>query len=151
MTIHELMMNEAIEQAKKAEAIGEVPIGAVIEKDGEVLAAAHNLRESEQNPTAHAEILAIQAASQKLGSWRLVDCNLYVTLEPCPMCAGAIIQSRVETLIFGASDPKAGCSGTLMNLPQDERFNHRSKVIPGVKADECAALLTNFFRKLRGK
>lgn len=149
MTDHELYMRLAIDEAKKAEAIGEVPIGAVLVKDGEVIASAHNLRETTQQPTAHAEVLAIQKASERLGTWRLCDCTLYVTLEPCPMCAGAIIQARVDTVVYGATDPKAGCAGTLMNLLQDGRFNHVAEVVPGVLAEECGALLTDFFRRLR--
>ncbi|TCP22120.1 tRNA-adenosine deaminase [Scopulibacillus darangshiensis] len=150
-TAHESFMEKAIEEAEKAEAIGEVPIGAVIVKDGEVIASAHNLRETTQQPMAHAECLAIQDASRKLGTWRLSGCALYVTLEPCPMCAGAIIQSRVDTVVYGASDPKAGCAGTLMNLPEDPRFNHRAEVISGISGDACGQMLTAFFRKLRAK
>lgn len=149
MTDYDFFMDKAIEEAKRAEAVEEVPIGSVIVKDHEVLASGYNLRESTQQPTAHAELLAIEKASQRLGTWRLEDCDLYVTLEPCPMCAGAILQSRVGRVIFGASDPKAGCCGTLMNLPEDGRFNHVTEVISGVKASECAGLLTSFFKKLR--
>ncbi|MFC4619743.1 tRNA adenosine(34) deaminase TadA [Camelliibacillus cellulosilyticus] len=148
---HEHFMKEAIAEAVKAESLGEVPIGAVIVKDGQVIARAHNLRETTQQPLAHAECLAIHAASDYLGTWRLTDCTLYVTLEPCPMCAGAILQSRIETVVFGASDPKAGCCGTLMNLLQDSRFNHMTEVISGVMEDTCAGLLSNFFRALRMK
>jgi len=148
---HELFMSMALEEARKAEAIGEVPIGCVIVKDGEVIASAHNKRETTQQPTAHAEILAIQTASEKLGTWRLTDCDLYVTLEPCPMCAGAILQARIKTVVYGASDPKAGCCGTLMNLLEDQRFNHMCEVIPGVCAEACGEILTQFFRRLREK
>ncbi|MBM7645557.1 tRNA(adenine34) deaminase [Scopulibacillus daqui] len=151
MEKHEYYMKKAIEEAKKAEEIGEVPIGAVIVKDNEVIAAAHNLRETTQEPMAHAECLAIREASRKLGTWRLTGCQLYVTLEPCPMCAGAIIQSRLDAVIFGAYDPKAGCAGTLMNLVEDQRFNHRAEVISGVLEDSCAHILTSFFKKLREK
>lgn len=146
---HESYMMLAIEEAKKAEAIGEVPIGAIIVKDDEVIASSYNLRESRQKASAHAELLAIEKANEVVGSWRLEECTLYVTLEPCPMCAGAILQSRIPSVVFGAYDPKAGCTGTLMNLLDDSRFNHRAEVIPEVLEGECARLLTDFFRKLR--
>lgn len=151
MDTHERWMEEAIKEAKKAEAIREVPIGAVIVKDGQVIARGHNLRETSHDPTAHAEMIAIREASVALGAWRLLDCTLYVTLEPCPMCAGAIVQSRIPTVVYGTPDPKAGCAGTLMNLLQEERFNHRTELVPGVLQEQCAALLTDFFRGLRGK
>ncbi|EKN68746.1 tRNA adenosine(34) deaminase TadA [Schinkia azotoformans] len=147
----ELFMKAAIEEAKKAEAIGEVPIGAVIVKDGEIISTAYNLRETEQRAVAHAELLVIDDACQKLGTWRLSETTLYVTLEPCPMCAGAIVLSRVDRVVYGAKDPKGGCAGTLMNLLQDDRFNHMAEVTSGVLEDECAALLSNFFRGLREK
>lgn len=148
---HEKFMELAIAEANKASAIGETPVGAVIVKDNQVIASAHNRREIDGNPLAHAEILAIHSASQTLGGWRLLDCTLYVTLEPCPMCAGAIIQSRIPTVVYGATDPKAGCAGSLMNLLDDSRFNHQVSVISGVKEDECGLLLKDFFRKLRSK
>lgn len=151
MNDHERWMEEAIREAAKAEALREVPIGAVIVKDGQIIGRGHNLRETSLDPTAHAEMIAIREASESLGAWRLLDCTLYVTLEPCPMCAGAIVQSRVKTVVYGAPDPKAGCAGTLMNLIQEDRFNHRAELIDGVLRERCAALLTNFFRKLRGK
>ena len=152
MTSHdELFMKAAIEEAKKAEAIGEVPIGAVIVKDGEIISTAYNLRETEQRAIAHAELLAIDDACQKLGTWRLSDTTLYVTLEPCPMCAGAIVLSRVDRVVYGAKDPKGGCAGTLMNLLQEDRFNHTAEVTSGVLEEECAALLSNFFKGLREK
>ena len=144
-------MRQAIKEAEKAEAIGEVPIGAVIVKDGEIVARAHNLRGSHSSATAHAELLAIEEACQTLEAWRLAECTLYVTLEPCPMCAGAIVQSRIPTVVYGASDPKAGCAGTLMNLLDEPRFNHRSTVVGGCLEEECAAQLTTFFRKLRAR
>ncbi len=147
----ELFMKAAIAEAKKAETIGEVPIGAVIVKDGEIISTAYNLRETEQRAIAHAELLAIDAACQKLGTWRLSETTLYVTLEPCPMCAGAIVLSRVDRVVYGAKDPKGGCAGTLMNLLQDDRFNHVAEVTSGVLEDECAALLSNFFKGLREK
>jgi tRNA(adenine34) deaminase len=148
---HIRWMREAIEEAKKAEALREVPIGAVIVKNNEIIGRGHNLRESTLDPTAHAEIIAIRQASQSLDAWRLLDCKLYVTLEPCPMCSGAIVQARVPQVIYGTPDPKAGCAGTLMNLLQEPRFNHESNVISGVLQEECAQLLTQFFRRLRGK
>ncbi|WP_377863667.1 tRNA adenosine(34) deaminase TadA [Bacillus sp. R86525] len=144
-------MQLAIEEAKKAEAIQEVPIGAVIVLDDKVISVAHNLRETEQRSIAHAELLAIDEACKKLGTWRLEDATLYVTLEPCPMCAGGIVLSRVKRVVYGASDPKGGCAGTLMNLLTDERFNHQCEVVAGVLEEECGTLLTNFFRELRKK
>lgn len=145
----ERFMRLAIEEAKKAEAIGEVPIGCVIVKGDEVIAMGHNRRETDLLAAAHAEMIAIESANETLQNWRLEDCELYVTLEPCPMCAGAIVLSRVKRVIFGAHDPKGGCCGTLMNLVQDERFNHQAEVTENVLAEECGALLTDFFRDLR--
>ncbi|MBG9732801.1 tRNA adenosine(34) deaminase TadA [Paenibacillus alvei] len=144
-------MRMAIEEAHKAEAIGEVPIGAVVVHQNEIIGRGYNLRETSLDSTAHAEMIAIREASEHLQAWRLLDCTLYVTLEPCPMCAGAIVQSRVPTVVYGTTDPKAGCAGTLMNLLQEPRFNHRAEVIEGVLQEECAAMLTQFFRRLRGK
>ncbi|TWI52862.1 tRNA adenosine(34) deaminase TadA [Halalkalibacter nanhaiisediminis] len=151
MNIHEKWMNLALLEAEKAESIGEVPIGAVIVQGDELIAAAHNRRESDQQALAHAELIAIKEACEKLGSWRLMNCTLYVTLEPCPMCAGAIVQSRIETVVYGANDPKAGCAGTLMNLLDEPRFNHRTKVIAGCLEEECGSRLTSFFRQLRDR
>jgi tRNA(adenine34) deaminase len=142
-------MREAIKEAEKAEELKEVPIGAVIVIEGRVVARAHNLRENEQNAIAHAELLAIDQACKELHSWRLEDATLYVTLEPCPMCAGAIMLSRVKRVVYGAADPKGGCAGTLMNLLEDERFNHQSEVIGGVLEKECGQILSDFFRKIR--
>lgn len=142
-------MREAIKEAEKAEELKEVPIGAVIVIEGRVVARAHNLRENEQNAIAHAELLAIDQACKELHSWRLEDATLYVTLEPCPMCAGAIMLSRVKRVVYGATDPKGGCAGTLMNLLEDERFNHQSEVIGGVLEKECGQILSDFFRKIR--
>lgn len=144
-------MKEAIAEAKRAEDIGEVPIGAVIVRGDEIIGRGYNLRETTQDATAHAEIVAIREASQQIGAWRLLDCRLYVTLEPCPMCAGAIVQSRIPQVIYGTHDPKAGCAGTLMNLLQESRFNHQTEVIQDVLQEECSTMLTQFFRKLRGK
>lgn len=147
--IHETFMHEAIAEAKKAEAIGEVPIGAVVVFDGKVIGRGYNLRETSHRPTAHAEMIAIEQASQYLSAWRLLNCQLYVTLEPCPMCAGAILQARIPLLIYGTTDPKAGCAGTLMNLLQDDRFNHRTEIIKDVLQQQCGEMLSSFFRKLR--
>lgn len=142
-------MQEAISEALKAGQIGEVPIGAVIVVDDQIVSRAHNLRESEQRSIAHAELLAIDEACKTIGSWRLEDAVLYVTLEPCPMCAGAIVLSRVKKVVFGAYDPKGGCAGTLINLLDDERFNHQSEVVGGVLENQCGELLSQFFRDLR--
>lgn len=142
-------MNQAIREAKVAEKHGEVPIGAVIVFRGEVIATGRNSREASQSATGHAEMLAIEEANQFLGSWRLEDCVMYVTLEPCPMCAGAIIQSRIPRVVYGAKDPKAGCAGTLMNLLQDNRFNHTAEVIPGIMEEECGTMLSHFFKQIR--
>jgi tRNA(adenine34) deaminase len=144
-------MKEALEEARKAEILREVPIGAVVIKAGEIVGRGYNLRETSADPTAHAEMIAIKEASDRLGAWRLLGCTLYVTLEPCPMCAGAIVQSRIPKVVYGTSDPKAGCAGTLMNLLQEPRFNHEAVVISGVLQEECASVLSQFFRKLRGK
>jgi tRNA(adenine34) deaminase len=155
MTIDDLSdeyyMKEAIKEAKKAEALFEVPIGAVVVIEGKIISRAHNLRESKQSAVAHAEILAIEQACQLVGSWRLENASLYVTLEPCAMCSGAIILSRVKRVVYGAADPKGGCAGTFMNLLQDERFNHQSEVTSGVLEEECGQLLSDFFRQLRKK
>lgn len=145
----EHFMSEAIKEAKKAEELDEVPIGAVIVLNGEIISRAHNLRENEQNAIAHAELLAIDQACKKLGSWRLEDTTLYVTLEPCPMCSGAIILSRVKRVVYGAGDPKGGCAGTLMNLLQDQRFNHHCELAAGIMEEECSQMLSNFFRQIR--
>lgn len=144
-------MNLAIEEAKKAAEIGEVPIGAVIVYQGEVIAKAYNLRETTQNATTHAELIAIQEACKTIGSWRLEETTLYVTLEPCPMCAGAILQSRIPRVVYGARDMKAGCVDSLYRLLNDSRFNHMCEVTEGVLAEECGSLLSQFFRDLREK
>lgn len=144
-------MLAALQEAKDAARIGEVPIGAVVVRDGQIIGRGHNLREHSQDSTLHAEILAIQEACMTIGSWRLEDCDLYVTLEPCPMCAGAMINSRVRTCYFGALDPKAGVAGSLGNLLADTRFNHQVQVVAGVHEQEAAALLQTFFRAIRAK
>lgn len=149
MTDDEKYMHLAILEAKKAREMDEVPIGAIIVHQDELIAAGYNIRETTQSALSHAELIAIKEANEKLGSWRLEDCTLYVTLEPCPMCAGAIVQSRIERVVYGARDPKAGCAGTLMNLLNDNRFNHQTEVTKGVLETECSSLLTDFFRDLR--
>lgn len=146
---HYKYMKEALKEAQKAEVIGEVPIGAVIVKDAKIIAWGHNMKEVLKDPTAHAEIIAIKNASHDLGGWRLSGCTLYVTLEPCQMCSGAIIQSRIDHLVYATRDPKAGCAGSLCNLVQDKRFNHFVQVTEGIYEEEAAMLLKNFFRKLR--
>ncbi|HNR29827.1 MAG TPA: tRNA adenosine(34) deaminase TadA [Candidatus Hydrogenedentes bacterium] len=146
---HERRMRYAIREAELARDAGETPVGCVIMHEGRIIGKGHNLRETLQDPTAHAEIIAITAAASALGSWRLENTRLYVTLEPCPMCAGAIILARIPEVYFGALDPKAGCAGSLMNLLADGRFNHRPAVFPGILADECGGLLTTFFRDIR--
>lgn len=142
-------MKEAIIEAKKAEAIGEVPIGAIIVYDDQIIARASNLRETTQNAVTHAELLAIQQACKKVGSWRLEDTTLYVTLEPCPMCAGAILQARIPRVVYGARDPKAGCVHSLYQLLNDSRLNHECDVTEGVLKEECGMLLTQFFKQIR--
>lgn len=151
MTRDEQFMIEALKEAEKAAAIREVPIGAVVVLGDEIIGRGHNLRETTQNAVTHAEMLAIQEACERMGTWRLEGAELYVTLEPCPMCSGAIILSRVEKVIYGAKDPKAGCAGTLMNLLDDERFNHQCVVVPGVMEQECGEMLSSFFKDLRAR
>ncbi|MGP4082836.1 tRNA adenosine(34) deaminase TadA [Pseudalkalibacillus sp. R45] len=148
-SIDEMFMKKAIEMAQKAASIGEVPIGAVVVKDEEIIASGYNLRETEQRSVAHAELIAIDEACKALGTWRLEGCTLYVTLEPCPMCSGAIVLSRVERVVYGACDPKGGCAGTLMNLLDEPRFNHQAIVTSGVLEEECGEMLSSFFRDLR--
>jgi tRNA(adenine34) deaminase len=148
-----LMMRRALELARQAAAIGEVPVGAIVfrDADGVVLGEGYNRREIDNDPTAHAELIAIRAAAATQGDWRLSGCTLIVTLEPCPMCAGLIVNARLDRLVFGAADPKAGAAGSLFTLTTDPRLNHRVTPIPGVLADDSAALLREFFRGLRGK
>ena len=147
MTDFELM-GAALEEARKAAALGEVPVGAVVAKDGEIISAAHNTRETEKNALHHAELLAIDAACKKLGGWRLWQCELFVTLEPCPMCAGAIINARIPRVVYGASDRKCGAVDSVCSLFSME-FNNHPQVESGVREAECGALLTEFFRNLR--
>ena len=142
-------MREALVEAGRAEALAEVPIGAVLVQAGEIIGRGHNLRETAQDPTAHAEMIAIRQAAEKLGSWRLLDCTLYVTLEPCVMCMGGIILARIPFLVYGCRDPKVGAVGSIYNLAEDERFNHRVEVREGVLQEECSSQLSDFFRRLR--
>ena len=142
-------MREALREAGYAAAEDEVPIGAVMVWNGRVIAKGHNMTERLADPTAHAEMIAIQKACKKLGTWRLEDCELYVTLEPCPMCAGAILQSRIKKVIYGAKDPKGGCIDSCMKMYETKGFNHYPEVLSGILDEECASLLTNFFRKKR--
>ena len=144
------MMQRAIAAAQRAAEMGEVPVGAVIFRGDDVLAEAHNLRESQADPTAHAEILALRQAARKVGSWRLDGCSIAVTLEPCPMCAGALVNARVDRLVYGAPDPKMGCVDTLYELCTDARFNHRMEVVRGVMREACGDLLSRFFAARRG-
>ena len=143
MTDEELM-RAALDEAREAAALGEVPVGAVVAKDGEIIARAHNLRESGKNATYHAELMAIDAACKALGGWRLWQCELFGTLEPCPMCTGAAINSRLVRVVYGAKDPRAGCCGSLIDLTALP-FNHRPQLVGGVREDECADLLREFF------
>ena len=147
----ERWMRLALEEARAAEALGEVPVGAVIARGGEVVARGHNLTHTLQDPTMHAEMVAIRRAAEATGHWRLLDCTLYVTLEPCTMCSGAIVLARLPRLVYGAPDPKAGMCGSLENLVQDRRLNHRVALVPGVLAEECGELLRAFFRARRRK
>ncbi|MFD1673570.1 tRNA adenosine(34) deaminase TadA [Alicyclobacillus fodiniaquatilis] len=142
-------MRLALDEARKAAARGEVPIGAVVVRNGEVVGAGHNLRETWRDPTAHAELIALQAASRRLGAWRLTDCDIYVTLEPCPMCSGAIMLSRVRRLIFGATDVKGGAVISKIPLLEPGRWNHTPEIHAGVLTDECAYLLKDFFQNMR--
>jgi tRNA(adenine34) deaminase len=144
-------MDLAISEARLAIAHGDVPVGAVIVRDGTVLATRHNERELIGDPTAHAEILAIRDAAAIVGNWRLDDCTMVVTLEPCAMCAGALVNARMGALVFGAFDPKAGAAGSLMSLVTDPRLNHRMPVVAGVEAERCGALLVDFFAARRGR
>jgi len=146
---HQRHMHEALKEAALAMSEGEVPVGCVIVHDDRIIGRGHNQREMLQDATAHAEMIAISAACQTLGTWRLEDCTMYVTLEPCPMCAGAIVMSRVRELVFGANDPKAGACGTLFDIVRDERLNHTVEVIAGVMAQDARILLQEFFRNLR--
>ena len=153
MTTHdsddERWMREALAEAMRADAHGDVPVGAVIVVGGQAIGRGHNRREADRDPTAHAEVLAIREAARALGTWYLVDAVLYVTQEPCPMCAGALVNARVDRLVYGVADPKAGAAGTLFDILRDERLNHRVAVESGVLGEECGALLRDFFRARR--
>jgi len=144
-----LMMSEALHEARRAYALDEVPIGCIITHGGKIIARAANERTTRGNALYHAEILAIDQACKAIGDWRLEDCRLYVTIEPCPMCAGAIIQARIPVVVYGAKNPKAGCAGSILNILEEPRFNHQAKVIPGVLEDECAGLMREFFQRFR--
>jgi tRNA(adenine34) deaminase len=147
---HVRAMEVALEEARQAERHGDVPIGAAIYRDGELLARAGNERELRKDPTAHAEVLAIRAAAERLGGWRLPDTTLYVTLEPCAMCAGAIVLARIPTVVFGTPDPKAGAAGSVLDVLAEAALNHRPEVIQGIRQEECAAVLREFFASRRG-
>ena len=148
---HEKYMKDAIRQAKKAAALGEVPIGCVIVHDGQVIGRGYNRRNTDKSTLAHAEITAIKRASKKLGDWRLEECTMYVTLEPCQMCSGAIVQSRMTRVVVGCMNPKAGCAGSILNLLQMPQFNHQVELTTGVLEEECSQMMKTFFKELREK
>lgn len=149
MTVDERYMKEALKQAKRAYALDEVPIGCVIVQNDKIIARGYNRRNTDKNTLAHAELTAIRRASKKTGDWRLEDCTIYITLEPCQMCAGAIVQSRLKRVVIGAMNPKAGCAGSVLNLLEMPEFNHQAEVERGVLEEECSGLLKEFFRQLR--
>lgn len=149
MNENEKYMKEAIKQAKKAYAIGEVPIGCVIVYENKIIGRGYNRRTIDKNPLAHAEMIAIKKASKKMGDWRLEDCTMYVTLEPCQMCSGAIVQARMKKVVVGCMNPKAGCAGSILNLLQVEKFNHQVELEIGVLQEECSMMMKNFFKELR--
>jgi tRNA(adenine34) deaminase len=151
MDEHLLFLEEAIKEAELAAAIGEVPIGAVVVCNGEVVGRGHNLRERDNDPTAHAEICALRDAGKNLGTWRLENCTLYVTMEPCPMCCGALINSRVHTVVFGASEPKFGSAGSQLNLLQFPGFNHNVHIVGPIAQERCSQMMKDFFAELRRK
>ena len=151
MTTDEKYMRAALKQAEKAYNLGETPIGCVIVHEDKIIARGYNRRNTDKNPLAHAEVAAIKKASKKLGDWRLEECTLYVTLEPCQMCAGAIVQSRMKKVVIGSMNPKAGCAGSVLNLLQMQQFNHQVEIEKGVLGEECSAMLSAFFRELRQK
>ena len=148
-SIHEKYMKEALKQAKKAYALGEVPIGCVIVHQGKIIGRGYNRRNTDKNTLAHAEITAINRASKHIGDWRLEDCTMYVTLEPCQMCAGAIVQARIPQLVMGCMNPKAGCAGSILNILDIPQFNHQAEAIRGVLEQECSDILKLFFTQLR--
>lgn len=149
MVQDEKFMREAIRQAKKAQSLDEVPIGCVIVQDGRIIARGYNRRNTDKNTLAHAELIAIKKASKKLGDWRLEGCTMYITLEPCQMCAGAIVQARVSRVVVGSMNPKAGCAGSVLNLLQMSQFNHQVELTCGVLKEECSGMLSGFFQDLR--
>ena len=149
--IHERFMREAIKQAKKAEDLDEVPIGCVIVHEGKIIARGYNKRNTMKSTLAHAELLAIRKACKKLGDWRVEECTMYITLEPCQMCAGAIVQARIPRVVIGASNKKAGCAGSIINLLQMEQFNHQVELTKGVLEEECSEMMKDFFRAMRKK
>lgn len=151
MTIEEKYMRAAVAQAKKAYSIGEVPIGCVIVHEDKIIARGYNRRTIDKNTLAHAEITAIRKACKKIGDWRLEGCTIYVTLEPCPMCAGALMQSRIDECVIGCMNPKAGCAGSVTNILEMDGFNHKVKVRSGILEEECSSMMKNFFRELRGQ
>ena len=151
MTEQEKYMKEAIRQAQKARVLEEVPIGCVIVSDGQIIARGYNRRNTDKNTLSHAELNAIRKASKKLGDWRLEGCTMYVTLEPCQMCAGALVQSRIDEVVIGSMNPKAGCAGSVLNLLEVEGFNHKVKITRGVLEEECSTMLSDFFKELREK
>ncbi len=151
MTEDAKYMKAALAQAKKADAIDEAPIGCVIVREGKIIARSYNRRNTDKNTLAHAELSAIRKACRKTGDWRLEDCTIYVTLEPCQMCAGAIVQSRMQRVVIGAMNPKAGCAGSVLNLLQMKEFNHQVEIVRGVLEEECSQMLLEFFRRLRKK
>ena len=151
MTQEEKYMKAAIREAKKAYALDEVPIGCVIVQNDKIIARGYNRRNTDKNTLAHAELSAIKKASKKTGDWRLEDCTMYVTLEPCQMCAGAIVQSRLGKVVIGSMNPKAGCAGSVINLLQMKQFNHQVEMITGVLEEECSTILSGFFQELREK
>lgn len=151
MTLEEKYMKAAMKQAKKAYAMDEVPIGCVIVREGKIIARGYNRRNTDKSAIAHAEIAAIKKASKKTGDWRLEDCTMYVTLEPCQMCAGAIVQSRMKKVVIASMNPKAGCAGSVLNLLQMAEFNHQVEIQRGVLGEECSSMLSEFFRMLREK
>ena len=146
---HEYYMKEAIRQARKAEKLMEVPIGCVIVYEGKIIARGYNRRNTDKNTLSHAEMNAIRKASKKLGDWRLEGCTLYVTLEPCQMCSGAIVQSRIDVVVIGCMNPKAGCAGSVLNLLEVQEFNHQVTITQGILEEECSQMMSNFFRRLR--
>ncbi|GFH89034.1 MAG: nucleoside deaminase [Lachnospiraceae bacterium] len=149
MDIHEKYMKEALKQAKKAYLLGEVPIGCVIVYEGKIIGRGYNRRNTDKNTLSHAEITAIRKASKKMGDWRLEGCTLYVTLEPCQMCSGAIVQARITEVVMGCMNPKAGCGGSILNILEMPQFNHQVKVTRGILGEECSRMLTTFFKELR--